>query len=277
MIQTHNGIQYEKIRRFETDCYIHVIDLQKAKMSIYNGFRTVPEAVAEKGAQLGFNAGGWGAEGHKNVANEWLIIEGRIIQMNSFDARPCMHISKSGVIEFLNRPNLSNSWNIIGFDRLIAVNGSWNTRINDNSVNPRTIYGKTAEGKLFVMVCEGRLPDQKGLTFAECWKVAQEYNVISCGNADGGYSSAVVNTSISSLALNKSYLGEVPSRRVVYQVLFHADATGEVPPPVDPSPSIDPPQTAADIIRSIKEVSVTVEDINGKVWIVKCTPVSMLL
>lgn len=234
MIQTHAGISYDKTRRFGTDCHVHIIDLTKSKMTILNGFRTVPEAVTQTNASIGFNAGGWGLWTNKSLPNEWLIIEGKIISMQSFDGRPCMHISKTNVIEFLNRPNLSNSWNVIGFDRYIAQGGVYNARINDNSSNPRTVYGKTTTGKLVVLVCEGRLPDQKGLTFAEVWSVMKEYQVTDCGNADGGYSSAAVNTSQSPSLLNKSYLGEVPNRRVVYQVLFTSTPTGVIvePPPV---------------------------------------------
>lgn len=237
IITTHEGIEFTQIRRYGTDCFVHIIDLTKVVLKIRNGFMSVTDAVSISGAQLGFNAGGWGLWKNKSLPNEYLIIEGRVVSAQSYDLRPCLHISKAGNLEFLNRPNFSTSWNVVGFDRIIAAGGVYNTRINDNASNPRTIYGKDVTGRLVILVCDGRLPEQKGLTFKEGWEVMKEFDVTDCGNADGGYSSAAVNTALAPALLNKSYLGEVPPRRVVYQVLINAKKTGNTsPPPLPPEP-----------------------------------------
>ena len=74
MVETHIGIQYEQIRRFGTDCFVHVIDLSKVRLKILNGFKTVPDAVSQASSQLGFNGGGWMST-YPYTPNEWLSLK----------------------------------------------------------------------------------------------------------------------------------------------------------------------------------------------------------
>lgn len=235
---THTGVEVYSTRRFGTVCFVHVLDLQHVRIKLVKGFSSVTDRARDTNASLAFNANGWGLQpGSVSLSNEYLMIEGVVIQAVALDNRPCMNISKAGVIEFLDRPNFRTSYNVIGFDRIIARGGVYNTRIRDNSVAPRTVYGKDKFGSLVILVCEGRRAGEKGLTFAECWSVMREYDVTDCGNADGGYSSAAVNSFFKSPnnnfgLLNDSYKTEY--RRTVMQVLFFADQLGEVTLPVEP-------------------------------------------
>lgn len=230
---THLGVTLHSIRRFETDCFVHVIDLTKAKIKLTYPFSSVTDAVTKNVAQLGFNGGGW-KNAAPNDPNEFLIIEGKVISAKAIDFRPWIHVSKDNKITIgVGQPNFNTSWNVWGFDRIIAQSRIYNTKINDESVNPRTIYGKDSVGRLVVLVCEGRRVGQKGLTFKECWSVMQEFDVVDCGNADGGYSSAAVNTEMTPNLLNKAYL--VENRRVIHQVLFFA-----TPVTIDPDPIPNP-------------------------------------
>jgi hypothetical protein len=225
MTQTHIGIAVHRIRRHDTDCFIAVIDLQAVRVKLTQGFASVTDAAVRHGATLATNGGGWGLWSNKSLPNEYLVIEGHVIQDQSFDGRPCMEITKDGQIKFLDRPNLLQAYNVFGFDRFIARHGISNSRISDRTSSaPRTIYGVDIHGNLVVLVCEGRQSDQRGLTFPECWEVMREFNVTDCGNADGGNSSAMV---LDGDLLNSQYRSEF--RRVVHQVLFFAD--GEITPP----------------------------------------------
>ena len=236
---THVGVTMHKMRRFGTDCIVHVFDLSKVKMKLTRPFSEVPAAVHKAGATHGFNNGGWGLQKtSKGAPNEYLIIEGQVIQNKAIDGRPCMDISKDGKISFLERPNFKTAYNVIGFDRLISVKGQYNTRIKDHSRAPRTIYGKDAMGRLVILTCEGRALAQAGLTFEECWQVMKEFGVTDCGNADGGYSTCAVNTAVSQDTLIKSYL--VERRLVVCQTLFFAE-----PIPGNPVPDADPIPTVS--------------------------------
>lgn len=222
-IQTHDGIVLHIINRFGTDCFVHVIDLKKVRMKICPSFSTVPDAVDWEKAQVGTNGGGWGLWEHdENQPNEFLVVEGSPKTLEAFDDRPWIDISRDGKITIDGgHPNFRKAYNLFGGDRIIAKNGIYNSGINNNFPDPRTIYGADLYGNLVILVCEGRSKDQKGLTFEEVWSVMQEFDVTDCINADGGYSSAVVNTSQLPSLLNKTYLFE--NRRVVHQILFFAN------------------------------------------------------
>jgi hypothetical protein len=231
---THTGVEAYKFRAFDTTCYAHILDLSHARIKLVRGFMSVDARAKEMGAQLAFNANGWGLQPNgTNLSNEYLVIEGQVIQATAIDYRPCMNITKDGVIEFLDRPNLQTVWNVIGFDRYIARKGIYNSQINNNESHPRTIYGTDASGCLIILVCEGRTATEKGLTFAECWTIMQDFGATDCGNADGGYSSCAYNTFFGGL-IDESY--KVEYRRTVMQVLFFANQLGEVPPPLPPPP-----------------------------------------
>lgn len=230
---TQNGVLYYRIRRFNTDVLVHLIDLTKVRMKLTYGFDNVPHAVETYQSQLGFNGGGWGLQpGNVSAPNEYLIIEGVVKQSVAVDGRPCVEVTRDNRIVFhTTQPNFNTSWNVWGFDRIIAQNGVYNTRITDTNSEPRTVVGKDASGNLIYMICEGRQPNQKGLTFPEIWQVMRDdFNATDVGNCDGGYSSAAVNKAFPTPLLNSTYLLEVPMRRVVHQVLFFADG-GVTPPP----------------------------------------------
>ena len=221
-IQTHEGIILHKVRRYETDCYIHTINLKIVPMKLTYGFRSVTDACKQNKASLSFNGGGWGLWLNKSLPNEYLVIDGVWKQSKSFDGRPCITTSKTGVpmgglVEVRNRP-VSSDYNAWGFDRIIAKDKIWNTRIYDNSTAPRTISGVDDNGHLIILVCEGRTIGQKGLTFKECYNVMLEFRARSFGANDGGYSSCAVNTYFDNPLLNNSYTVEY--RRTVHQVLF---------------------------------------------------------
>lgn len=225
---THAGVEVYTIRRFDTSCYVHILDLDHVNLKLVNGFMAVPQRAESLKAQLAFNANGWGLQkGNASLSNEYLVIEGVVIQATAIDYRPCMHISKNGVIEFLDHPNFNTAWNVIGFDRYIARHGVYNSAIQNNTPDPRTVYGVDASGCLIVLVCEGRREEEKGLTFAECWSVLQEFGCTDCGNADGGYSSCAYNETLNGL-LNETY--KVEYRHTVMQVLAYTRPLGEVPP-----------------------------------------------
>src|SRR5689334_8233013 len=97
-VVTHEGVTLYGERHFETDCFIHVIDLNKAKIKLTYPFSTIPDAVIKYKSQLGFNGGGWGLWTDKSLPNEFLIIEGKVISAKTKDFRPWIHVSKDNKI-----------------------------------------------------------------------------------------------------------------------------------------------------------------------------------
>lgn len=227
---THDGVDFYHLHRFGTDCFVHVVDLSKVYLKIVDGFRSIPDAMIKYSSNLAFNGGGWGLQpGNVSAPNEYLIIEGVVKQDVAVDGRPAIEVTKDNRIVFhTTQPNFNTSWNVWGFDRMIAQNGVYNTRITDPNSEPRTVYGRDVDGKLVILVCEGRAANQKGLTFPEVWSVMKEFNAIDCGNADGGYSSAAMNDYFDPPLLNPTY--QVEYRRTQHQILLFANG-GSTPPP----------------------------------------------
>jgi len=227
--ETQPGVFLHTIRRFSTDMFVHVIDPAKMEFHLSTPFGRVPEVAKNADADLAFNNCGWGLWSDPTDPNEWLIIDGAVVQTKSFDQRWGMHIDKEGALTFPpGQPNFSTSWNFFGFDRFIARGGQYNTAITSPWAEPRTVYGRNRDGHHVVLVCEGRRDNQKGLTFPEIWTVMQEFDCDFVGNADGGYSSCAVNRKKQEGPLNETYL--VEDRSVVCQTLYKAKE-GLPPPP----------------------------------------------
>lgn len=211
--QTHPGVNLFRVRRFSTDCYIHVIDMSKMELRIKYGFLPVTGRAIADHAALGFNIGGWGSV-VAGRPNEYVVIDG-LVYNTVVNSMHYLNI-KDTTLDFLYGRLSATAWDVIGFDRFIGRNGVYNIAIDDPNPDPRTVYGKDTKGNLVIMVCEGRTPTQKGLTFPEVWSVMREFNVTDCGNADGGYSSCAYNDKIG--LVNQSYTVEY--RPTVTQALF---------------------------------------------------------
>jgi hypothetical protein len=241
-VQTHDGIVCYRMRRFGAPCVVHVIDLKKVRVLVSpGGFRTVGDAVALYGAQLGVNGGGWPNVQTTRRSNELWASDGVVLQgPPALDQRPYINVTAAGVAlvhetDRITEP-LYNAW---GFDRLLGMNGVFNTRIGDRTTkDARTGTGVTLDGQLVLLSCSGNDREQYGLTFPEMWEVLHEFGAHVAGNNDGGSSATVVNTAISGDSLITQ--GEAGQSRVINQVLFFAD--GAVPQdPGDPDP--EPPPT----------------------------------
>jgi lysozyme len=217
---THKGIWYSNGRAYGTDYVVHVVDLKQVNTKIRLGFVRVDTATLGMGADVGINNVGWGTHPDgAGVPNDLLYADGVPIQANPIDYRKDFSINmlKDGTIRF--DKTLTNPYNVIGFDRIIGRDGAYNTEITDTSRAQRTVYGRDRQGRLVVLCSEGRITNQAGLTFRECWDILQAYDVTDAGNADGGNSTCVMNRAISNETLIQAY--RIEYRAVVAQTLFY--------------------------------------------------------
>jgi hypothetical protein len=60
------------------------------------------------------------------------------------------------------------------------------------NVHPRTAAGRTGDGKLLVLVIDGRQPESKGVTLEELAAIMRDLGAVDALNLDGGGSSALV-------------------------------------------------------------------------------------
>jgi GH25 family lysozyme M1 (1,4-beta-N-acetylmuramidase)/exopolysaccharide biosynthesis protein len=223
---THEGVEFYSITRFGTKCFVHVVDTKKAKVFVTprGNFGTVKSAVKKYSAQIGVNGGGWAnVQTPKTITNEVWVSNGSYIQTTAKDDRGFINVSKDGDLKiFETDSNISNLWNVWGFDRILGINGKFNPRIKDTyTKDARTGTGITAEGKLVLLSAEGNDYYQKGLSFPEMWAVLSEFGSVIGGNNDGGSSSQVINTAISENSLIAGSDGK--DANVMNHVLIYAN------------------------------------------------------
>lgn len=235
---THVGVEFYSLKRFGTNCYIHVIDTKKAKVSVTprGNFGTVKSAIKKYNAQIGVNGGGWPQPSIPNViANEIWVSNGNYIVTSAKDDRGFINITKDGSLEIRQTDkNISGLWNVWGFDRILGTDGIFNSKIKDTyTKDARTGTGITKDGKLVLLSAEGNDYYQKGLTFKEMWSVLSEFECIIGGNNDGGSSTQVVNTAISENSLFSGSDGK--DANVMNHVLIFSEPTGEIVIPEEPT------------------------------------------
>jgi exopolysaccharide biosynthesis protein len=235
-VETHVGITLHKIERFGTTCYVHIIDPKKSKIFVtprYN-FGTVKRAIGKYGAQVGFNGGGWAQPSDGTISNEVWYSDGTAVNTRVKDFRGYLNVSKTGELSLHETGALDSSlWNCWGFDRILIVNGKFNTKISDTyTKDARTGTGITFDNKLIILSAEGNDYKLRGLTFPEMASVLIEFGAITGGNNDGGSSTQCINTGVSE---NSLFLGsDGVDANVINHILVFATPLGtEVAPPIE--------------------------------------------
>jgi lysozyme len=236
-INTHNGVTLHQIERFGTKCFVHMVDPKKARVFVTprGNFGTVKTVIGKYKAQVGLNGGGWAnVQTPSTISNEIWVSDGNYIQLTAKDDRGFINVSKDGVPSIRETDkDISNLWNVWGFDRILLKNGVFNSAISDRTVkDARTGTGITSDGKIILLSCEGNDYFQKGLSFPEMAKVLIEFGAVIGGNCDGGSSSQVINTAISGESL---FIGsDGKDANVINHVLIYATPIGDIPDVVVP-------------------------------------------
>ena len=137
------------------------------------------------------NGDGWGRVGYPNSI---AASDGKINQHRQFDYRPWINISKNNTVtfDFRWRKWRRKVYNTVSGDRyIIDENGKYNLRIRARNKDPRTAIGLTTEGKLILIVADGRTNESAGLSFRELGYIFEEFGTKTAINLDGGGSSAL--------------------------------------------------------------------------------------
>lgn len=236
-INTHDGVTLHQIERFGTKCFVHIVDPKKTRVFVTprGNFGTVKTVIGKYKAQVGLNGGGWAnVQTPSTISNEIWVSDGNYIQPTAKDDRGFINVSKDGVSSIKETDkDISNLWNVWGFDRILLKNGVFNSAISDRTVkDARTGTGITSDGKIILLSCEGNDYFQKGLSFPEMAKVLIEFGAVIGGNCDGGSSSQVINTAISDESL---FIGsDGKDANVINHVLIYANPIGDIPDVIVP-------------------------------------------
>ncbi len=184
------GITYFTTRQFGTNCHIIICSMKGMRFHVtpFTRLRTVSETARETGADIVINGDGWGTDGY--IPNSIAASDGFVYQTHQQDYNPWVNISQENVVSF-DWKNPQNLYNAVSGDRFLIQNGRYNEQITNTTKAPRTSIGTMADGKLVIMVADGRTEHNAGLTFFEAASVFLELGVVHAINLDGGGSSAL--------------------------------------------------------------------------------------
>ncbi len=187
------GVTYHKLRRYNADCHILVVDLAGKNIHVtpYTGMKTVSYVASNSNAAIVINGDGWGIAGYPNSI---AASNGKVYQKKQFDLRPWINISRNNKIsiDFRWQKWKKKLHNAVSGDRyIIDEYGKYNHKINAVNKDPRTAIGFTWDEKLLIIVADGRTPQSAGLSFRELGYLFEEFGAKMAINLDGGGSTAL--------------------------------------------------------------------------------------
>ena len=151
-------------------------------------------AVINGGA---FEDGGGGSNGA--IPAGYMVSQGQVKSYNNYNNPGCnvimgfdndnkLHVGRFSNEE-LNKMQLRDA---IAFNFVLISNGE-KTSVSDKNIiySARSAIGQDKEGRVLLLICEGRQPGSFGASFRDLQDVMLEYGAVNAGNLDGGHSSAL--------------------------------------------------------------------------------------
>jgi hypothetical protein len=206
-IKIFDGITYQKMRRFNADCHILITDPLGKRFHVtpYTTLKTVSQAAKELEAPLVVNGDGWGIR--QRYPNSIAASDGNFYMQSQMDYRPWVNISEDNAISFAWRTP-ENLYNAVSGDRFLIQNGKYNEAITNVTKDPRTAVGLSRQGKLILIVADGRTTQSAGLSFREVSNILLGLDTVTAINLDGGVSSAMwINDRIVNIPIDENIPG----------------------------------------------------------------------
>jgi len=207
-IEVFTGITYHTLRRFNTNCHILIVDVSDKRFHItpYTGLRTVSEVAKTLGSPVVINGDGWGIL--QRFPNSIAASDGNFYMRSQLDYRPWINISKDNMVSFSWRAP-ADLYNAVSGDRYLLQNGRYNEAITNVTKDPRTAIGFSRQGRLILIVADGRTPQSAGLSLREVSNIMLEFDAVIAINLDGGGSSAMwINNRIVNVPVDENVPGK---------------------------------------------------------------------
>lgn len=203
------GVTYQKSIRFNTRCHILTIDPAGKRFHVtpYKGYlHTVSYTARQLGAPIVVNADGWGVL--NRYPNSIAASDGDFYMKSQLEYRPWINISKDNKVSFAWRKP-EKLYNAVSGDRYLIDNGKYNNAIKNTVKDPRTVIGLTRDGKIILLVADGRTSESAGLSFWEVSSILLEMDTVTAINLDGGGSSAMwINDRIVNVPIDENVPGK---------------------------------------------------------------------
>jgi hypothetical protein len=207
-VEIFKGITYQQTRRFNANCHILTVDMSDKRLHVtpFTGLRTVSEAARSLKAPIVINGDGWGIL--QRFPNSIAASDGDFYMRSQLDYRPWINISKDNAVSFAWRAP-ENLYNAVSGDRYLIQDGRYNEAIRNTVKDPRTVIGLSRQGKLILIVADGRTSQSDGLSFHEISNILLELDTVTAINLDGGGSSAMwINDRIVNVPIDENVPGK---------------------------------------------------------------------
>lgn len=162
---------------------------------------TTSQIVKENDAVAGINAGGFqdDALGTGGKPDGLVIEDGELISGNSYTSYGVVGIDDSNRLVVSNAMTYSkakalNLKSAVTFGPVIIINGQPTIRTGNGGwgIQPRTAIGQTKDGKILMLVIDGRQAGSLGATLKNVQDILLQYGAYNAFNLDGGASSTMV-------------------------------------------------------------------------------------
>jgi exopolysaccharide biosynthesis protein/GH25 family lysozyme M1 (1,4-beta-N-acetylmuramidase) len=193
------NLEYQKVRRFGSDCHIVIVDLNKYKVLATNTNGNLVRTSSVSGthrAKYAINGDGWMLySGYPYTPISIASSEGVLYQPNQFDFRPYINITSNKAIEINHNKRVF--YNTISGTRYLIQNGVKSPALSENKIenierHPRSATGRNHNGKLVMLVVDGRSSLSSGVTLSELADIMIECRCSDAIELDGGGSSTMV-------------------------------------------------------------------------------------
>lgn len=159
----------------------------------------IPDIVSEFNAIAGTNGSGFDdpkGNGNGGVPLGLAIKDGKAVTNNNgkpFDIVGFTSNKKMLIGNYTATSAIkAGIQNAVGFGPILILNGKSSKAFgNGGGLNPRTAIGQTNDGRVLLLVIDGRKADSLGASFKDELDIMEKYGAINAVNLDGGNSSAM--------------------------------------------------------------------------------------
>jgi len=216
------------IRRFGSNCWVRFVGAaQRVHVTNLNGgLETVLSAAQRLNTQIAVNGDAWVTTMSRNIPISLAKSDGNFYQSTQYDLRPYLGVKPDGGFVITHdRRRATEFHDIVSGVRYLVQAGEKKSYLSGTAAqyvekHPRTAFFLTGDGRLGIVVVDGRSTTSAGVTLAQLADIMLEYGAITGIDGDGGGSTA--------LAENGALIDQ-PSetRAVVNHLIVFGDPLGQ--------------------------------------------------
>jgi GH25 family lysozyme M1 (1,4-beta-N-acetylmuramidase) len=226
------GVTRFSIRRFDSNAQVILCDtsLRFHVTNLHGGLETVAAAAVRTGAQVAVNGDAWNP-----FPPQWplslAMSDGDLYQDDQYEFRPFLGIVDASdelgfVIE--HRKSMVGAFQqILSGVRYLIIDRVKQPYLDGTAIqytekHPRTGFFVAMDGRLGIVVVDGRSVNSAGVTLSQLADIMLEFDAVDAMDGDGGGSTALA---IGGVIVNQPS----ENRPVVNHLLVYAEAEGETP------------------------------------------------